>query len=120
MVNFEFITIFSWKALSSFLHMSWYFPATSNLCLQLPGQAHLSSSDCGNSSYPDACKRLHKVLTMKRDDDFHSMSNSPFQVLSMVWQYRQRLSRAEGSYFHIVVYFWVSGCSIGVAQSVRH
>ena len=28
MVNFKFITIFSWKALSSFLYMSWYFPAT--------------------------------------------------------------------------------------------
>ena len=32
---------------------------SSNLCLQLAGQAHLSSPDCANSSYPDACKRLH-------------------------------------------------------------
>ena len=32
---------------------------SSNLCLQLAYQAHQSSPDCANSSYPDACKRLH-------------------------------------------------------------
>ena len=32
---------------------------SSNLCLQLAGQAHQSSPDCAISSYPDACKRLH-------------------------------------------------------------
>ena len=62
---------------------------TNNLCRQLA--ANQGSPDSGNSSKPDACKRVHgskelvfcQVLTMKRDDDSHSMSNPKFQVLSL-------------------------------------